>query len=136
MTQDTRTGRADPPGTTGSTRAFDPELAAALALMPALAIEDVAAARIEAEAFFAASRDAGIDGLEELEIIERTVPGTPDVPVRIYTPTEFGSDLPCALYIHGGGFIFGRLDLDHALAATLAPHTGAVVATPDHRVAP
>ena len=118
--------------------AYDPELAAALALIPTLSIADVDAARIEARTFLS-GRDGEITGLEKLDIVEQLARPSLEgqaVPVRIYSPTAYESSLPGLLYIHGGGFILGTLEDDHAFLAWLALEAGAVVVSVDYRLAP
>jgi len=43
---------------------------------------------------------------------------------------------PALLDIHGGGFVVGSYDMEHAFATAIARDLGAVVATPDYRLAP
>lgn len=122
--------------------AFDPELAAALELMPPFAIEDVPAAR---EAFAAAMAGARVElpGPPLLELTDRRVPGAPggpDVAVRLYRPGTAtpiaGRGLPAVLYLHSGGWVFGSVDAEEAPAATVALDVGALVVSVDYRLAP
>lgn len=118
--------------------AYDPELAAALALIPSISIEDVEAARLEAGAFLA-EREGEIDGIEDLEISEEIIPGSvgaPGVKVRIYTPIAYEPPLPALLHLHAGAFILGSLDDEHAFLVAAALDAGAVVLTVDYRLAP
>ena len=62
--------------------------------------------------------------------------GAPDVPVRIYTPTDQAGPLPALVYFHGGGFILGGLEVGHSALAELASEVGAVVVSVDYRLAP
>jgi acetyl esterase/lipase len=133
-------GTAMTTGNDGRVRnyAYDPELAAALELIPAISIEDIEAARVEAGAFFAA-REGELDQIEDLEISEQVIAGSaggPDVRVRVFAPIAYDSALPALLHIHSGGFVLGSIEDEHALLAAVALDAGAVVVTVDYRLAP
>jgi acetyl esterase/lipase len=69
------------------------------------------------------------------------VPGhedDPDVPVRVYRPQggAAGALVPGVVMIHGGGFVIGSVEVEHAGAAQMAISTGAVVVSVDYRLAP
>ena len=60
------------------------------------------------------------------------------VPVRIYTPTEhLPAGAPCLVWLHGGGFIGGDLDMHEAdwTAREVCAAAGAVVVSVDYRLA-
>ena len=67
-----------------------------------------------------------------------TAASAPDgVPVRIYTPTAAATGArPAIVYLHGGGWVIGSLDVYEPSAATLAERTGAIVFSVDYRLAP
>ena len=46
---------------------------------------------------------------------EHSVPGDPEVPVRVHRPKDAVGLLPCMYSIHGGGYITGSYDMDDAL---------------------
>jgi acetyl esterase len=58
------------------------------------------------------------------------------VPVRIYTPTGGGSDLPGFVWLHGGAFRMGDLDMPEAdwTARQICGRAGAVVVSVDYRL--
>src|SRR5829696_6462595 len=58
------------------------------------------------------------------------------VPVRIYTPTGGGADLPCLVWLHGGAFRMGDLDMPEAdwTARQICERAGAVVVSVDYRL--
>jgi len=58
------------------------------------------------------------------------------VPVRIYTPTGGGADLPCFVWLHGGAFRMGDLDMPEAdwTARQVCDRAGAVVVSVDYRL--
>jgi acetyl esterase/lipase len=117
---------------------IDPELAVVLDLLPAIDISDAVAAR----AAFASMLEGvvvDIPGIETLSIEDRLIPGwegDPEVGVRIYRPLVAAALVPGILYVHGGGFIIGSVETEHAGAASIAIETGAVVVSVEYRLAP
>lgn len=71
---------------------------------------------------------------------DRVVPAQgsqPAVPIRIYAP-KFGAGAvrPGILEIHGGGFMFGNLDMMDGWCDAIASATDSVVVSVDYRLAP
>ena len=62
------------------------------------------------------------------------------MPVRVYRPVSMSASaanrVPGVLMIHGGGFVIGSVEAEHAGAALTAVGTGAVVVSVDYRLAP
>jgi acetyl esterase len=61
------------------------------------------------------------------------------VPVRIYrphAPHKGSADLPCLLYLHGGGFTVGSLDGVDEVCRLFSRHAECVVVSVDYRLAP
>jgi acetyl esterase len=119
---------------------IDPELAAIVDVLPKMDLADPVAARQAFEAMLAGIT-FDIPGIETLDIEDRMVPGhedDPDVSVRVYRPKglEAGTRAPGIVMIHGGGFVIGSVEVEHAGAAQLAISTGAVVVSVDYRLAP
>jgi acetyl esterase len=58
------------------------------------------------------------------------------VPVRIYVPNGGGTDLPCLVWLHGGAFRMGDLDMPEAdwTARQICDRAGAVVVSIDYRL--
>jgi acetyl esterase/lipase len=117
--------------------AIDPELAAILDLVPFGTIEDLPTAR----AFLESLGASGAGAVDEsgLDIEDRSVPGyrgAPEVPVRVYRSHRAPSPSPALLTIHGGGFVLGSIESEHALAVNLAQELGIVVVSVDYRLAP
>jgi acetyl esterase len=113
-------------------------LAVSLEWLPKLDLTDPVAARAGFEAILAGIK-IEIPGIENLEIEDRLVPGwegDPDVGVRVYRPKERSAPAPGVLMIHGGGFVIGSVEAEHAGAAMLAMGTGAVVVSVEYRLAP
>jgi acetyl esterase/lipase len=118
-----------------TTHRFDAELAVALASMPAVEISDLMTNRAVLKERFAQLPPPDTTGVT---VTDRTVPGpdgAPAVGVRIYRP-----DTPAApvgiLDVHGGGFLVGDLEMNHAGNVAMARDLGAVVVAVDYRLAP
>ncbi|HEX4434618.1 MAG TPA: alpha/beta hydrolase, partial [Acidimicrobiales bacterium] len=82
-----------------------------------------------------------VPGIEKLVIEDRTVPGwedDPDVAVRVYRPAQPAAHtlVPGVVMIHGGGFVIGSVDAEHAGGALIAMDTGAVLVSVEYRLAP
>jgi acetyl esterase/lipase len=108
--------------------ALDPEIAAALELMPmgeirADTLEDY---RIPFD--FPAS--------DAIDRSDRVVPGDPEVRVRVHRPKGVSGPLPCLYSMHGGGYVIGNYSMDDALFAELCPRVGMVGVSVDYRLAP
>ncbi len=119
---------------------IDPELAAMIEVLPKMDLADPVAARRAFEEIIAGI-SFEIPGIETLEIEDRMVPGAdgdPDVAVRVYRPasTSTAERVPGILMIHGGGFVIGSVEAEHAGAALTAIGTGGVVVSVDYRLAP
>ncbi len=115
---------------------IDPELAAFVDALPVLDLSDPVAARAALESMVTGIQ---VPGVETLAIDDRLVPGwhgDPDVAVRVYRPSSPTGPVPGLLYIHGGGFVLGSVEAEHAGAAVIALETGAVVISVDYRLAP
>jgi cation diffusion facilitator CzcD-associated flavoprotein CzcO/acetyl esterase/lipase len=56
--------------------------------------------------------------------------------LRLYHPDEASGPLPVVLFLHGGGWIGGSLDAFNEPCAALAHNTGALVVSPEYRLAP
>jgi acetyl esterase/lipase len=117
------------------TYTFDPELADVVPLLPEIDGDDPAIMRAFLSETIARLPPPDITGLQ---IEDRQVPGRdgdPAVPVRIYRPDELLA--PAAVYrVHGGGFIAGDQETEHALNVRLARELGVVVVSVDYRLAP
>ncbi|WP_098743149.1 alpha/beta hydrolase [Paenibacillus sp. EZ-K15] len=72
----------------------------------------------------------------KVETTHITIEGTNGpIPLRIYTPSSEGV-LPAVVFIHGGGFIAGSVDVVENPCKALAEKAGAVVVSVDYRLAP
>ena len=117
------------------TYTFDPEIAAIVPLLPEIGGDDPATMRAFLSETIAQLPQPDTTGLQ---IEDRQIPGPagdPTVPVRIYRPDRRSG--PSAIYsVHGGGFIAGDLETEHALNVRLAQELGVVVVAVDYRLAP
>lgn len=70
------------------------------------------------------------------EVSDRTVPG-PGGPlkIRLYNPAR-ATATPLLLYLHGGGWMIGDLDLEDRALRLLALESGIRIASLDYRLAP
>jgi acetyl esterase len=76
------------------------------------------------------------EGPAVAHVEDRTVPGPHgDVPVRVYRPND-ESRLPLLVWLHGGGWTLGNVDMHDPIARTLARDAGCVVVSVDYRLAP
>ncbi|KAG2177787.1 hypothetical protein INT43_003034, partial [Umbelopsis isabellina] len=57
------------------------------------------------------------------------------VPIRIYTP-EGSGPFPCIVYYHGGGWVFGDLEMYDSLCRAMCVGAEAVLVFVDYRLAP
>ncbi len=117
---------------------IDPELAAVIDMLPSIDLSDPVAAREAFEQILVAIK-VDIPGVETLQIDDRLVPGwegEPDVAVRVYRPRSDAMPAPGIVMIHGGGFVIGSVEAEHAGAARMAVDTGAVVVSVEYRLAP
>jgi acetyl esterase len=119
------------------TYAFDPELAAIVAVLPEIDITDIPAAR----ASMLAMREElpPFETPDSITIRKRTVPGPPgdpDVEVAIFTPRALAAGAPAMYWMHGGGFVLGDVDGDMVTPAQFAAELGAVVVSVEYRLAP
>jgi len=58
------------------------------------------------------------------------------VPVRIYRPVETEEKSTALVYLHGGGFVAGSVEVYDPLTRALAKRAGCVVISVDYRLAP
>jgi acetyl esterase len=121
---------------------LDPDTAAFLEqigglVAPAPRVDDEAGKA----AFFAGLGAAGAGNMLEGEpepvahVEDRSIPG-PDgeIPVRIYRPE--GGQLPVVVFLHGGVFVLGDLDMHDPVLRRLANAIPAVIVSVDYRLAP
>ncbi len=117
---------------------FDSELADIVVMLPEIDIADPVAAREEINAMTVAM-NVSVD-VSTLTVADRMIRGSdraPDVRIRIYAPKNGRKGpLPSLLHIHGGGFVVGSIDTEHAFSAMIATQLCINVVSVDYRLAP
>ncbi|MGV9870146.1 alpha/beta hydrolase [Rhodococcus koreensis] len=116
---------------------LDPELAAAVTMLPKVDFADVPAARATLDAMVGSLlADLSFDGVEVQEL---TLPGLgddPDVGIRFFTPENAEGPLPLLLWIHGGGFVVGTAASSDPFCVDVVRELGFAVASVEYRLAP
>ncbi|WP_293001826.1 alpha/beta hydrolase [Mycobacterium sp.] len=84
----------------------------------------------------AADRAAAVD-TSDVQVEDRAIAGPAGEPLglRLYRGPA-GSSAPLTIYAHGGGFVTGNLDTDHAHCVQLAREGRCLVVSVDYRLAP
>ncbi len=90
----------------------------------------------EARRVYAAGRT--VLQLEPAAVAETRALSADGVPLRLHrgAGTTQGEVLPCLLYLHGGGWLFGDLDSHDGLCRQLANEARCAVVAVDYRLAP
>ncbi|MFD2473285.1 alpha/beta hydrolase [Amycolatopsis silviterrae] len=115
---------------------FDPEIAAAIPMLPDVDFRDVEASRRGMAELIASMRgEVDETGVTARDIAVPGPEGAPDVPVRVYTPDRVATKA-LLFDIHGGGFALGDLEVDHATNVELARDLGVVIVSVEYRLAP
>ena len=66
-----------------------------------------------------------VDGVDVTD--RRSTGPAGEVPVRVYRMDGGGADRPLVLYFHGGGWVFGSLDMGDYVCSNIASRVDAVV---------
>ena len=124
---------------TNTRHLLDPELAA-VEQLPVVPISDENLAAIrKARAELVESLQPLWPVFPDVDVSERQVPGNdgaPDVRVLVYRPAAVDADLPVLLWMHGGGFVGGRVDWDSFLINPMVSAVGCCVVSVGYRLAP
>ncbi len=73
--------------------------------------------------------------------MDKTI-GKDSISIRVFYPNKRSKkdfqdkSLPVLVFYHGGGFVWGSLDMFHMLAQKLSKKLGCIVVLPDYRLAP
>lgn len=114
---------------------YDPEIAPLVPLLPDLGLDDVSASRRSMETLLA-SLGTEAD-TSSLRVEDKVIDGPcGPLTVRLYAPIDRADPVPGLLYIHGGGFVLGNLESEHANATVIARALGIVIVSVDYRLAP
>ena len=123
-----------------SQKSIDPEVYAVASMFPEVNFADANGTRALFSAMLQAAAPAGgpafDPGIAQLERVIPSLNGGPDVPIRIYTPATRTSMSPAYVSFHGGAFILGDLDTEHARCLKMSLDGNAVVVAVDYRLAP
>lgn len=120
--------------------AFDPEIIPWVSVLPDPPLrtyEDLLASRAQMSELLV--QIPTYEPSLPVDVRDELVPGldgAPDVRVRIYTPPSEDGPRPALVYIHGGGFVSGELDMTDSFCLTYADKLGIVVVSVDYRLAP
>ncbi|WP_172381856.1 alpha/beta hydrolase [Streptomyces sp. MNP-20] len=109
---------------------MDSELEAFIPLIPRADLSDPVTARKNLAELSASVPAPDLSGME---VEDRTVPGDPAVPVRIYRPRGARG---AVVWMHGGGWVMGDVDTEHPWASRIAESSGEVVISVGYRLAP
>lgn len=115
----------------------DPELTAILKQLPVIDLASIPAARAALEAVFAAVGTAPPDpAVDRADRIVPGVDGRADARVRLYRPKAEQGELPCLVWIHGGGYVLTTADADDQWCEEIAKKQRCLVISVDWRRAP
>ncbi|MCE7001701.1 alpha/beta hydrolase fold domain-containing protein [Kibdelosporangium philippinense] len=120
--------------------AIDPEIVPWLEVLPSHPLrtyEDLLAARPRISEIRA--RMPVYEPSQPIDVRDELIPGAagePDVRVRIYAPPNTRGTRPGLVYIHGGGFVAGDVDMSDSACLKYADVLGIVVLSVDYRLAP
>lgn len=67
------------------------------------------------------------------DVTDTTIAG---VPVRVHVPFATDEPLPCVVYLHGGGWVMGSVDIADATVREIAVESGAITVSVGYRLAP
>ncbi|WP_156767752.1 alpha/beta hydrolase [Candidatus Viadribacter manganicus] len=75
---------------------------------------------------------------DDLRVISEsvTLPSSPGVLLLMHRPLSDHTAMPCALHMHGGGFVGGSAQSDAPSMRALAAETQCIIASVDYRLAP
>jgi acetyl esterase/lipase len=122
-----------------SRRLVDPELVVILDLIPStpLTQESLATNRASSAAMLASM---SVPDYPNVTVRERHVPGpegAPDIRILLYQPTtQTAQSTAALLWLHGGGYVSGSVDLEDIRARAMAAELGCVMVSVDYRLAP
>lgn len=75
-----------------------------------------------------------------VSVHEKMIPGpegAPEIKLRIYEPADRGVELlPCAMFFHGGGFVFGSVLRQNDMCLRFVKNVNTMVVSVEYRLAP
>jgi acetyl esterase len=115
---------------------FDPQLVATAAASPAVRLDDLSAVRAEMGALEQSLRASRAPDPAVTDHLVPIPDGGRALPVRVYRPPTATDHAPVLIFLHGGGFVLGSIDLADDRSARLAAEVDAVVVSVGYRLAP
>ena len=118
---------------------MDPELAAASVLLERVDVMDQVRARANMETLRQGGSSAALLTAGRVEYEDRELSGPAPgegFRVRVYTPTKRDAALPLVMFFHGGAFVMGDLESEHARCLRYSADGGCVVVSVEYRLAP
>jgi len=116
---------------------YDSELEGVVASIPTGTLVDPVASRQSINEMLSVfNTDIDTSGLTIEDRAISNSEGAGDLMLRIYSPIEITNKVAGLLYVHGGGFVVGSLDTEHASAVSIARDLNIVVVSVDYRLAP
>ena len=115
---------------------LDPDLLGMVRFLPDVegALDDLEGARALLATLVPPTSEVDTSGLDvrDVPLHDFDSPAS----VRVYRPTGLAGPLPGLLHLHGGGYVLGSVDVEHAVCADLARRLGVVVVGVEYRLAP
>jgi acetyl esterase/lipase len=118
---------------------LDPELAAASVLLERVDVMDQVRARANMETLRHVGSSAAAMTVGRVDFEDRVIPGVEagqPIRVRVYSPKKREGAVPLVMFFHGGAFIMGDLESEHARCLRYSADAGCVVASVEYRLAP
>jgi len=118
---------------------IDPELRSAVEQRPSFDIwADIATTRmLYQQGMLAKAQHVPL--LEHVPFTDHLIPSCDDdaqVRVRVYQPEDLDSPRPAMLWIHGGGYVLGSIDIEVPMMQRLASAAGCTIVAVEYRLAP
>jgi acetyl esterase/lipase len=116
---------------------IDPEFLPVVTQVPIIDLHDIAAAREELQAVYAAvGTHEPNPGVERSDHKAPGLPGNPNVTLRLFRPIGVVGAIPCLYWIQGGGYVLTAPDLDDAMCEQVALDQRCAVVSVHWRRAP
>jgi acetyl esterase/lipase len=122
--------------------AFDPEFEELIPLLPVTTMDfgDVEAIKAARDPALFLELMGNRPDRDDVSYDDHMIPGAegdPEVRVRVYTPKVESSEArPALVYIHGGGFMVGSIEMMDSACQTYCAELGAVIVSVGYRLAP
>lgn len=119
-------------------RKVDPELADLLPMLPEPDLENFVGWRAAMGELAPSRGDPEQRSLKGVDVSDERIPGPPGAPevrVRTYQPQDVRTR-PVLVYLHGGAFVLGHIELFDVACADFATEADVVVVSVDYRLSP